>query len=75
MHRVEVHSSNVASVGYDEDTHTLEVAFAAKRGKPESVYQYTGVPPQAWHGLLHSPTKGGYLSEHIKGVYPVEKIQ
>ncbi len=39
MNRVAVQSSNVASVGYDASSSTLEVAFHGG-----GVYQYFGVP-------------------------------
>ena len=75
MERVEVHgSSNIAQIGYEEHIRTLEVQFTGRKGAAGSVYQYAGVPPEIWHGLLHSATKGGFFAANIKGVYPAQKV-
>lgn len=64
MERVSVSSSNVESVGYDNDAQTLEVEF-----KNGSVYQYFDVPERIFEGLTQADSVGGYLAENIKGVY------
>lgn len=61
MKRVPVTSSNVASVGYDEATKTLEVEF--KKG---GIYQYFDVPASVHAGLLAAPSIGSYLDADIK---------
>lgn len=61
MKRVPVISSNVASVGYDVGTHTLEVEF-----KEGGVYQYFDVPPAVHTGLLAAPSIGSFLNVNIK---------
>jgi len=77
MDRITVASSNVESIGYDEAQQILEVEFQnkSKNKSANPVYTYSGVPPQVWHGLLRSPTKGGYLATHIKNVYPSQRVQ
>lgn len=65
MKRISVSSSNVASVGYDERTKTLEVEFHSG-----AVYQYHSVPKSEFKGLLGAASAGQYLHRYIRGVYP-----
>lgn len=65
MKRIPVSSSNVASVGYDEETKTLEVEFHGG-----ALYQYHSVPKSEYQGLLHASSVGKYLHSQIRGVYP-----
>ncbi|MGY1889303.1 KTSC domain-containing protein [Pseudomonas jessenii] len=64
MERVQVSSSNVESVGFDEDSETLEVEF-----KNGTLYQYFDVPKNVYEGLVGADSVGGYLAANIKGVY------
>ena len=58
---VAVTSSNVQAIGYQESTARLFVRF--KDGG--RLYFYDPVPPIVWLGLLHSRSKGRYLSTQI----------
>jgi len=70
MDRIPVSSSNVAAVGYDENSLTLEVEF-----KSSSVYQYFGVPVQHFHALSGgSVSVGRYLNTEIKPHYRCEQV-
>lgn len=69
MDREPVSSSNVASVGYDEDSQTLEVEF-----KNGALYQYFDVPQVLYHGLMAADSTGSYLAENIKGVYRYSRV-
>lgn len=69
MDRIGVTSSNVCSIGYDEDTATLEVEFNSG-----AVYQYFGVPLEEHEGLMNSDSKGKYLNANIKPRYSVSKL-
>lgn len=69
MNRDSVISSNVASVGYDPQTMTLEVEFLGG-----SVYQYFDVPESEYSGLIGADTVGGYLNSNIKGRYRYARI-
>lgn len=69
MHRQAVASSNLRAVGYDAAVQTLEVEF-----KDGGVYQYYGVPPYIYQGLMSAASKGGYLADHVKGVYRYRRI-
>lgn len=70
MERIPVSSSNVAEVGYDAETGTLEVAFHNGR-----IYQYFGVPLQVYEGLLATGSKGTFFHENIRKVgYPYTQV-
>lgn len=61
MERTPVQSSNLASVGYDRDSSTLEVEFLNG-----SVYQYFAVPESIFEGILNAPSKGSFLNHYVK---------
>ncbi|MCK9482184.1 MAG: KTSC domain-containing protein [Bacteroidia bacterium] len=65
-----VSSSNVESVGYDEETSTLYVSFLTG-----FLYTYLNVPIVVFNQLLHAPSVGGYLNANIKGVYLDNRIK
>lgn len=69
MNRTSVSSSNIASVGYDDDSATLEVEF-----NNGSVYQYFDVPQHVYQALISAPSVGGYLASNIKGHYRFSKV-
>jgi hypothetical protein len=69
MDRIPVDSSNISSIGYDEETSTLEIEFHGG-----SVYQYLDVPLNVYEGLLNADSKGQYLAQHIKGYYRFVKV-
>ena len=70
MERRNVSSSNIKSIGYDSATQTLEVEFL-----DGSIYQYSGVPPSIFDGLMRASSHGGYLDSHVKkGGYRYTRI-
>jgi uncharacterized protein len=69
MERKPVTSSNIASIGYDEKTATLEIEFLNN-----SIYQYFDVPEQIYKGLMQADSHGQFLAQNIKGVYRYSKI-
>ncbi|MBX8483795.1 KTSC domain-containing protein [Pseudomonas cichorii] len=69
MERSPVTSSNVESVGYDEDSETLEVEFTNG-----TLYQYFDVPQGVYNGLVNADSVGGYLARNIKGVYRYSRV-
>jgi len=70
MHRQPVISSNLASVGYDSKSKTLEVEFLNG-----SVYQYSNVPSVLYNGLISASSKGQYFDRMIKnGGYICRRI-
>ena len=67
---IEVSSSNVASVGYDETAQILYVRFING-----TLYIYKGVPIMEFHGLLNASSVGSYLHRNIKNAYLYERIE
>ncbi len=61
MERTPVESSSVASVGYDEASHELEIEFRSGR-----TYRYLLVPPAAYRLLVQAPSIGEYVNRVIK---------
>jgi len=69
MERRQVDSTNISSIGYDEDLTTLEVEF-----HNGSVYQYLDVPLHVFEGLRDADSKGKHFAQHIKGYYRYVKV-
>lgn len=68
MERIHVESSNVISIGYDEDSSTLEVEFYS------GIYRYYDVPSYIYNELIGAGSKGSYLHQNIKSNYSYEKV-
>tara|TARA_R110002049_G_scaffold247333_1_gene421503 strand:- start:476 stop:685 length:210 start_codon:yes stop_codon:yes gene_type:complete len=64
-----VDSSNVAAVGYDEDSSTLQVEF-----NNGGTYQYFDVPEHLFEELRDAQSIGSFLAENIKGSYRFSKV-
>lgn len=64
-----VNSSNLAKVGYDSFSNTLEVKF-----HNGSAYRYKNVPPGIYNALLHASSKGTYFNYNIKNRYPYSRV-
>ena len=69
MNRAPVASTNIASVGYDEPSQTLEVEFTNG-----TVYQYYNVPQPVYEQLMQAASKGQYLAYQIKNAYPYSRV-
>lgn len=69
MNRQPVTSSNIASIGYDVDSQTLEIEFLNG-----GVYQYFDVPQYVYEELMNADSHGQYLAQNIKGVYRYSKV-
>ena len=69
MLRKPVSSSNLRSVGYDEQNATLEIEFNSS-----GIYQYFHVPFQAYAALISAPSHGRDFAAHIKHSYPYRRI-
>ncbi|GJG89852.1 hypothetical protein tb265_50330 [Gemmatimonadetes bacterium T265] len=69
--RTPVTSSNLAAIGYDASSRTLEVEFTNG-----SVYQYSGVPQHVYDGLMAAKSHGTYLNQYVKkGPYPYTQVR
>lgn len=59
-----VESSNIAAIGYDAESRTLQVDF--KTGKR---YQYQNVPPETFAEFKAADSVGKYLAAQIKNAF------
>jgi hypothetical protein len=70
MQRTPVESSNLASVGYDASSATLEIEF-----RKSGLYQYFGVSADTYEALMNAGSKGTYFDQHIKkGGYSYSRV-
>jgi len=69
MNRESVTSSNIASIGYDKTSETLEIEFLNG-----GVYQYFDVPEREYDGIMSAASHGQYLAQNIKGNYRFSKV-
>lgn len=69
MLRSPVASTNIASIGYDPDTETLEIEFTNG-----SIYQYFNVPIGLNEQLMLSSSKGQFLNVYIRNAYPFSRV-
>jgi hypothetical protein len=69
MIRAPVASSNIASIGYDPDSETLEIEFSNG-----SIYQYFNVPSSLNEQLMVAPSKGQFLNVYIRNAYPYSRV-
>lgn len=69
MNRIPVSSSNVATVGYDSETQTLEIEF-----NNGGVYQYFDVSQDIYEALISADSVGKYLNANIKGYYRYARV-
>lgn len=69
MNRIPVSSSNLASVGYDEDSQTLEIEF-----QNGAVYQYFDVPRAHYDDLVSVGSVGQYFHQQIRGVFRYSRV-
>ena len=54
-------SSNIATVGYDEQQQIMEIVFRDRR-----VYHFLEVPPERVLSLLRAESKGRFFNAEIK---------
>ncbi len=62
-------SSDIASVGYDVESHTLTIEFHAT-GR----YRYFSVPPELRDAFVDSVCPGNFFLMQIKGRFAWEKV-
>ena len=68
MTLIPVSSSNINSIGYEENT--LYVLFNAG-----SLYAYHNVPYDVYTALMSASSHGSYLAHHIKGIYRYTRLR
>lgn len=69
MQRENVSSSNLASVGYDEENQILEIEF-----NHGGIYQYFDVPVEEHEGLMSASSHGSYFYHNIRNDYEYSKL-
>jgi hypothetical protein len=70
MEMTPVSSSNLAAVGYDNESATLRIQFLHG-----GIYDYQGVPADIYEGLINAGSKGQFFDKFIKkGGFPYSKI-
>lgn len=65
-----VKSSNMAAIGYDAPTKTLELHFTSG-----SKYRYADVPQSIFDTLLQSDSIGSFFATEIRGKYASTKVE
>jgi len=66
--RQPVRSKDLAAVGYDAESRTLEIEFLSG-----GVYQYFDVPPPVHDGLMKASSHGKFFHAHIRNKYKYTK--
>ncbi|RZK45139.1 MAG: KTSC domain-containing protein [Hymenobacter sp.] len=70
MTRIPVTSSNLSSVGYDDNSQTLEIAF-----RSGGIYQYSYVTATVYQELMDASSHGKYFDRCIKKRgYPYRRV-
>lgn len=62
-------SSAVLSIGYDEDTETLEIELASK-----AVYQYLKFPEAEYAEFIKAQSLGQFMASRIRGAYEYKRL-
>ena len=70
MTRTPVDSSNIKSLGYDNESKALEVEFTNG-----AVYRYSGVGKRTFEELMETKSKGAFFHENIRGKYSYERVR
>ena len=70
MDIIQVSSSMIGSVGYDQSNKLLEVEFSSN-----SVYQYFNVPVIIYNDLISAPSKGKYFTAFIKYKFQYHQLR
>jgi hypothetical protein len=71
MEMIPVQSSNIAAIGYDDDTAILVIEFI----KASSAYEYYDVPRFEFDNLMSADSKGSYANLNIYKRYRQQRIR
>ncbi|WNV04034.1 KTSC domain-containing protein [Candidatus Methylospira mobilis] len=69
MNWIDVQSTNIARMAYDETNRILKIEF-----QNGSLYDYFDIPDVVFDGIRNSPSKGQYLAQQIKGHYRYARV-
>ena len=64
MKMIQVRSSAIRAVGYDQSTRRMRITF-----EQGNSYDFCGVPIHVYDGLMRASSKGGYYNNHIRDRY------
>ena len=70
MDRQLVQSNNLRSIGYDQNTNTLEIEFHSG-----GIYQYFNVPESIYLAPMKAVSKGSYFHHYIKEHYRYKHVR
>ena len=70
MERTAVRSRDIAVIGYDPSSFTLEVTF-----RSGGVYHYSGVPEEIYREFLSVSSQGRYFEQNIKHLFLYRKVR
>jgi hypothetical protein len=70
VNMIQVRSSNIRAIGYDNDNQELYVEFLNN-----SHYIYEKVPMMVFERLKNAQSKGKYLNQNIKDRYMYKQIK
>ncbi len=69
MERTPVSSSNIASVGYDAGTSTLQIEF-----NNGTIYDYYDVPEHTYTDLIDASSVGSFFHANIRNTYSFQQV-
>ena len=64
---INVKSSNIAAVGWDEDHLFIQYNSG-------NIYMYDGVKKDKYNQLIQAESKGKFVNAYIKPTYPYQKL-
>lgn len=67
MNLIEVNSSNISKVGYENNSLIVEY-------KSGALYKYKDFPKNLYENFLKAESKGKYMNSEVKGKFEFEKI-
>ncbi|HRZ18537.1 MAG TPA: KTSC domain-containing protein [Methanofastidiosum sp.] len=69
MELIDVNSSNIRRLGYDEPSKTLIIVF-----KSGSAYEFADVPKEIYEKLLQTPSIGTFFTKYVRDKFTYKKI-
>ena len=70
VQRTPVQSTSIASVGYDEREHVLEIEF-----RNGGIYHYSGVTKEFFSQFMSANSKGRFFVLKIRGKFPFARVK
>ncbi len=64
MEMIQVRSSAIRAVGYDQSMRRMRITF-----EQGDSYDFCGVPLHVYDGLMSASSKGAYYNDHIRDRY------